>query len=260
MRKVFFASFDGCYANEADGELIREFLDANGFDVVAEPGSADLLVYNTCAFDRQAEDKSLAVIDSLRTAARPGVDLLVTGCLPGINPERLEGRGVGRTVTPQTMDALDEMVGATVPLSEVRARHTAHREKCLITIATGCLGTCTFCGIKNAIGSVRSRSLSDILAEFDRHRQAGRTRFVLALHDFGAYGRDLGLDAIDLLRAVVARPGDFKVEIEWIDPRWLLLMLDGFIEMLQTGKLVKYFAGFKGSSQHVLTGVRVAVR
>ena len=100
-------------------------------------------------------------------------------------------------------------------------------------------------------------SLSDILAEFDRRRQAGRTRFVLASHDFGAYGRDLGLDAIDLLRAVVARPGDFKVEIEWIDPRWLLLMLDGFIEMLQTGKLVKYFyLSLQSGSRRILQSMQ----
>lgn len=241
MPRLFFSSCNGCYANKAEGELICEFFLENGYELVQEPNAADLLVCNTCAFDRRSEDRSLTTVSELQRAARPGAEVLVTGCLPGINPGRLKGQLEGRTVTPQTLGDLDRMFNASVSLGEIQKRFSPQEKKCLIKVATGCLGSCTFCGTKNAIGRLRSRSIPEILAEFDMQYARGHRRFVFASHDFGAYGRDIRTDAVTLLQETASRPGDFKIEIEWVDPRWLYLMLDGFIEVLQTGKMAKYF-------------------
>ena len=241
MPRLFFSSYDGCYANATEGKLIREFFRENGYELVQEPSEADLVVYNSCAFDRRAEDKSLTMIAELQRAASPGTEVLVAGCLPGINPGRLKDQVEGRTVTPQTLRDLERMFNASVSLEEVQRGFSAQETKCLIKVATGCLGSCTFCGIKNAIGRVKSRSIPEILAEFDSQYARGHRRFVFASHDFGAYGRDIQSDAVTLLQEVASRPGKFKIEIEWIDPKWLYLMLDGFIEVLQTGKMAKYF-------------------
>ncbi len=241
MPRLFFSSYDGCYANQAEGKLILDFFLENGYELAQEASEADLVVYNTCAFDRRAEDRSLATIGELQRAARPGAEVLVTGCLPGINPGRLQDQFAGRTVTPQTLGDLGQMFNASVSLDEFQKHFSPKENKCLIKVATGCLGSCTFCGIKNAIGQVKSRSIPEILAEFDRQYARGHRRFVFASHDFGAYGRDIRTDAVTLIQEAASRPGDFKIEIEWIDPRWLYLMLDGFIEVLQTGKMAKYF-------------------
>ena len=242
MPRLFLSStYDACYASKAEYVLIQQFFLENGYEFVRDPAEADLLVYNTCAFDRPHEDRSLAAIHKLPSVAKAGAEILITGCLPGINPGRLKAQSEGRTITPQTLGELDRMFNASVSLNEIQKRFLPQAKKYLIKIATGCLGSCTFCGIKNAIGEVKSRSIPEILAEFNSQYAKGHRQFVLASHDFGAYGRDIKTDAVTLLRAVTAQPKNFKVEIEWIDPRWLYLMLDGFIEVLQTGKMAKYF-------------------
>jgi len=34
MPRLFFSSYDGCYANEAEGVLIRQFFCENGYELV----------------------------------------------------------------------------------------------------------------------------------------------------------------------------------------------------------------------------------
>jgi threonylcarbamoyladenosine tRNA methylthiotransferase CDKAL1 len=84
-KRVYVKSF-GCPTNLADGEVITGCLSRAGFDVVEETHNADILIYNTCAVKSPTENR---MVDILRKAPR-GKRLIVTGCLPLINFERLK--------------------------------------------------------------------------------------------------------------------------------------------------------------------------
>ena len=83
-KMVYVKSF-GCSANVADGEVIVGCITSAGYDVINNPENADFLVYNTCAVKSQTENR---IIDLLRKTPK-NKKLIVTGCLPSINFDRL---------------------------------------------------------------------------------------------------------------------------------------------------------------------------
>ena len=82
--RVFVKSF-GCSANLADGEVLAGCLATAGYELVNSASSADMIVYNTCAVKGPTENR---MIETLRRVP-PGKKLVVAGCLPLINFERL---------------------------------------------------------------------------------------------------------------------------------------------------------------------------
>ncbi|MGW8289168.1 MAG: hypothetical protein ACWGNP_02740, partial [Candidatus Bathyarchaeia archaeon] len=86
-KRVYVKSF-GCSANLADGEVIAGCLSEAGFVVVDEPQDAEILVYNTCAVKSPTENRVMDILRKVPEDKR----LVVTGCLPLINYERLQNQ------------------------------------------------------------------------------------------------------------------------------------------------------------------------
>ena len=81
---VFVKSF-GCSANLADGEVLAGCLAKAGYELASSPSAADVVIYNTCAVKGPTENRA---IETLKRAP-PGKKVIVAGCLPVINFERL---------------------------------------------------------------------------------------------------------------------------------------------------------------------------
>ena len=106
-----------------------------------------------------------------------------------------------------------------------------------IKICTGCSGECSYCSVRLARGSVKSKTLDEVLAEFQRGLDQGYQHIALIGTDIADYGKDIGLDLIDLLRKLVALPGNFRIRLRNLNPRWIIVRRDEFAEVLQSGKI-----------------------
>src|ERR1700720_3537185 len=71
-----------------DSERILPRLRAEGYDVAASYGAADLVVVNTCGFIDSAVDESL---DAIGEALAENGKVIVTGCL-GAQPQKILDR------------------------------------------------------------------------------------------------------------------------------------------------------------------------
>ncbi len=73
----------GCQMNVADGELMQGILAARGYDVVATPEEADVVLVNTCAIRDHAEQRVLGRVGELWRFKRDRPELVigVTGCM-----------------------------------------------------------------------------------------------------------------------------------------------------------------------------------
>lgn len=91
-----------------------------------------------------------------------------------------------------------------------------------IRILTGCLGECTYCAIKFAEGSLVSKPMDAILAEFDTGLTSGHKSFRLIGTDVGAYGQDTGTDIVTLLRNLLARRQPYVIHLPEFHPRWFV--------------------------------------
>jgi ribosomal protein S12 methylthiotransferase len=218
----------GCPKNQVDSEKLVGLLESEGYSPAREPGKADLVVVNTCAFIEQARQESVDAVLGLAGARKAGARLVVTGCLAerygqelaDALPEVDQVAGFGVSFFPQreprampvrlrpTRRALSlprqaqrprrqELSGAPEPSRAPGVpsfdllnlpRPPARAPWAYVKVAEGCDRHCGFCAIPSFRGPQRSRLLGDILAEVEA---LGVQEVVLVAQDLVSWGRDL---------------------------------------------------------------------
>nr|MBA2281644.1 30S ribosomal protein S12 methylthiotransferase RimO [Acidimicrobiia bacterium] len=81
MGGTFWIETLGCPKNQVDSDKLTGALLVDGMTAAAGPGTADLVVVNTCAFVEDARQESIDTVLALSDARRDGARLVVTGCL-----------------------------------------------------------------------------------------------------------------------------------------------------------------------------------
>jgi ribosomal protein S12 methylthiotransferase len=218
----FYIETLGCPKNQVDSDKLIGTLLADGMTPTDDPGAADLVVVNTCAFIEEARKESIETILSLDDQRRDGARLVVTGCmaerygeeLAGALPEvdQVAGFGVPVNTPAPTKGRSRKLIPVAVAslpaldlLNLPRPRATA--PWAYVKIAEGCDRSCGFCAIPSFRGPQRSRDVESILAEVD---QLQAREIVLVAQDLASYGKDrpaeLGAGSIvPLVKAVAAR-------------------------------------------------------
>ena len=218
MAKRFYIETLGCPKNQVDSDKLVGTLLADGMVATDEPGLADLVVVNTCAFIGEARQESIDTILALEDQRRDGARLVVTGCmaerygaeLAAALPEvdQVAGFGVSVNVLAQPKRKLIPVGSAPVPTLDLlnlpRPKSTA--PWAYVKIAEGCDRSCGFCAIPSFRGPQRSRDVASILGEVG---QLQAREIVLIAQDLASYGKDrpdeLGAGSIvPLVQAVTA--------------------------------------------------------
>ena len=195
--------------NEHDSERAAGVLETMGYRPVADPESADLVLFNTCAIRENADNKLYGQLSALKPLklADPGKRIVVGGCLAQKDQGQLAERAPWVDVIYGThnMGALPQLLAradsAALPVVEI-LEHTemfpsalpARREvahHAWVSISIGCDNTCTFCIVPLLRGPERSRRLGDILAEVRALVDDGVTEVSLLGQNVNSYGRDL---------------------------------------------------------------------
>src|ERR1700752_816444 len=83
MGKKLYLETVGCQMNVLDSELVVGSLRRHGYEVVHQPGAADVILFNTCSVRQHAEDKIYSALGRLRGHKRrhPDKVLGVLGCM-----------------------------------------------------------------------------------------------------------------------------------------------------------------------------------
>ncbi len=207
MRSVAFVSL-GCAKNLVDTEVMIAKLGAAGWRLEPQPGDAETVVINTCAFIDPAKEESTHVILEHAARKRPGQQLIVAGCLAqrygaqlqSLIPEIDGVVGTGAYAGIAEMLADVEAGRRPVRLEfEPEPEHdflprlvTTPRATAYLKIAEGCDHPCTFCIIPALRGKFRSRSEESILAEARALANGGTKELILIAQDTSMWGRDRG--------------------------------------------------------------------
>ncbi|MGH9300645.1 MAG: 30S ribosomal protein S12 methylthiotransferase RimO, partial [Acidimicrobiales bacterium] len=165
----------GCPKNEVDSDKLAGTLVADGMVPAADPGQADLVVVNTCAFIEAARTESIETVLALAQRRRPGARLVVTGCMAERYGESLAEAlpevdlvaGFGRSLlNPPRQAGLE---GVRVEFSSGPSplvpdfdllnlkRPPARAPWAYVKVAEGCDRHCGFCAIPSFRGRQRSR-------------------------------------------------------------------------------------------------------
>jgi threonylcarbamoyladenosine tRNA methylthiotransferase CDKAL1 len=246
--RVYVKSF-GCSANLADSEMITGCLSGAGFDIVEDPQDADILLYNTCAVKAPTENR---VIGILRKVPREK-KLVVTGCLPKINLERLKNEvDFDGVVGPSSASRIVEVLkrvdkgekvvsleGVSKP-SLCLPRIPANRIVSIVPINYGCLGKCSYCCVLFARGQLRSYSVDEIVERITRDLDSGAKEVWLTSQDTACYGKDLGISLAELLTRVCEIEGKFFVRVGMMTPNQVIGMLDNLVKAYKGENVFKF--------------------
>lgn len=235
--KVSFCTL-GCKVNQYESEALAEALAAEGFEVVPFGEPCDATVVNTCAVTTEGERKARQMIRRAQSIS-PGTYLVVTGCAAQLHPEALEKiEGVsyicGNGQKKSAVDAILAHFRAETPpkapvnpdsfdLScfEPMQINKSERTRAYIKIEDGCDAKCTYCIIRQARGTVRSKPMDEVVAEAKGLVEAGYRELVLTGIEIAAYGKDLGCDLADLLMTLSSPEGLARLRLGSLDPAFL---------------------------------------
>jgi tRNA A37 methylthiotransferase MiaB len=295
MKKVYIRS-NGCIDNLLDGKSFRNYFKENGWEIVKDPAQADIILANTCAFDKKHEDISISDIEELKKYSN--AQLVVTGCLPKINKERMNTVFDGVAFGPKEREKIKEIIGGSEDLkwkdqhtiSDADIEKLPHRklvhnvtklrklankysslqvlpnfevadiagdqESFFLVLGEGCLGNCSYCAIKKAKGTIESKPLNKVIEDFRAGLAAGHGRFILTADDTGAYGQDLGTDIATLVEELLKIEGDYTLNIYHLEANWLIKYLDRLTACFQSGKIDAIFSPIQSGSNRILKAMR----
>lgn len=244
--RTYYLRTYGCQANERDGETIAGILEALHFTPVETPEEADLILLNTCAIRKNAEEKVLGELGSLKRLRKTNPDLLfgLCGCMA------------------QEEDVIETLLTKYKHVDLVFGTHNIHRlpvllyqammskektievfskegevienlpvkrfgtHKAWVNIMYGCDKFCTYCIVPYTRGKERSRQVDDILDEIHVLIESGFKEVTLLGQNVNSYGKDLQIEGgfaylleevaktgIPRIRFVTSHPWDFTDEM-----------------------------------------------
>ncbi|MFZ2960178.1 MAG: radical SAM protein [Candidatus Ozemobacteraceae bacterium] len=90
MKKVYVGvTQHPCTENAMNSNLLKRWFSANGWEVTRNAREADIVIVSTCGFNKSQEDYEISEIRTRGIEKKSGAELIVVGCLPMINQERL---------------------------------------------------------------------------------------------------------------------------------------------------------------------------
>jgi ribosomal protein S12 methylthiotransferase len=194
--KVGFVSL-GCPKALVDSERILTRLRAEGYEVAATYGKADLVIVNTCGFIDSAVDESL---DAIGEALAENGKVIVTGCL-GAQPQKILDRHpqVLKITGPQRYEEVMASVHEHLPpmhepfldLIPAQGVKLTPRHYAYLKISEGCNHRCSFCIIPSMRGDLVSRPIGEVMREAELLVRAGVKEILVVSQDTSAYGVDI---------------------------------------------------------------------
>lgn len=236
----------GCQMNVHDSERLTGLLEDAGYvPFEGQDGSADVVVFNTCAVRENADNKLYGNLGHLAPikAANPGMQIAVGGCLAqkdkgeitrkapwvdvvfgthniGSLPVLLERARVQEEAQVEILESL-EVFPSTLPTK----RESAYAA--WVSISVGCNNTCTFCIVPALRGKEKDRRPGDVLAEVRALVAEGVSEVTLLGQNVNSYGVEFGdrfafgkllracgeIDGLERVRFTSPHPKDFTDDV-----------------------------------------------
>lgn len=284
----------GCSKNLVDSEHILGVLSEQGYEIVEESEEAEIIIVNSCAFIRPAEEEAIEALLDLADLKKSGKakKIICAGCLPARRGEKLReilpevdafvGMGAMRQM-PQVIERI--MAGEKVfvdadhefvPTVETPRWRSAPEWSTYLRIADGCSNFCSYCTIPTIRGPYRSRPLEDIVAEFRQLVEREAKEICLIAQDTTAWGHDLPNrpNLADLLTALGEVPFDGWIRLLYMHPEHLTSKILSSMAAIpqvvhyvdlplqHVAKNVLYRMGRRGTKEeilHLIANIRAAM-
>ena len=242
-KKIYIRTF-GCQMNKRDSEVLAGALKRRGAELVPDWESADVVLFNTCAVRKHAEDRVFSILGLIAKKARArGEDKIfgLLGCMAQEWKDKAFKKApyldivCGPNDLYALVENLDDIVAgrkkALFVDSEQRvdefysdgAYFSEDNDHGLVIIMEGCNNFCSYCIVPYVRGRERSRPSNEIISEINLLIDKGISKFTLLGQNVNSYSSDLSflellkavsdIKGVDELSFVTAHPKDASVEL-----------------------------------------------
>ena len=256
-KNSYYIETYGCTANKADSYIISSILNKAGY-FQKNLEDAEFVFINTCAVKQQTENKIKSRLNELydRYNKEENKYFVIAGCLPHIEDNYID---VVKKIMPNfsaiiDLDNLDEIPDILRDIKSgkknlvIKSKGVIDKSKFLIEypkskitgivpISSGCLGSCTYCCVKNARGRLNCYDPKNIIENVKHQLKQGIKQIYLTSQDCSTY-RFEDTKLVDLISEIVELDYKFFLRVGMLNPRFLV---DEFEQLLSIFKLKKVY-------------------
>ncbi len=258
-KNSFYIETYGCTSNKSDSYIISSVLYKSGYNS-STIEEAEFVIINTCAVKQQTENKIKSRLSELYNSFKNDTNkhFIVAGCLPHIEPKYLD---VVKNLIPNfsAIIGLDNLNDLPLIFEEIKSGKTnlIYKSKDsidkseflidypkgkitgIVPISEGCLGSCTYCCVKNARGKLFCYNPDNILDNVKHQLKQGIKQIYLTSQDCSVYQYD-NTNLGDLVRNIVNLDYKFFLRIGMINPSFLVKNFDQLISIFKHEKVYQF--------------------
>jgi len=258
-KNTFYIETYGCTSNKADSYIISSTLNRSGY-ISTTIEDAEFVIINTCAVKQQTENKIRSRLSELYNIFKSDKNkhFIIAGCLPHIEPQYLD---VIKKLIPNfsAIINLDNLRDVPLIFEEVRSGKTnlIYNSKDsidkssflidypkgkitgVIPISEGCLGSCTYCCVKNARGRLNCYDPINIVENVKHQLKQGIKQVYLTSQDCSTFQYN-NTRLVDLVQEIAYLDYKFFLRVGMLNPQFIVNSFDQLISIFKLNKVYQF--------------------
>ncbi len=239
----FFIKTLGCKVNQYESQAMRELLIRADFKECLSKEIADIYIINTCTVTRKADTES-RYWAGIFHKTNPNAKIVITGCCAEKDADMFSFLpGISNIINNKDKGRIAEILAG--PQSTVHGPQTGEgpskrfftitdfkdHTRAFVKIQDGCSNFCAYCKVPLVRGLSISKPVKEAAEEVSVLVSKGFKEIVLTGICLGAWGGDLEekSNIVDILKALNNIPGDFRIRLSSIEPKYVTDELTDFI-------------------------------
>lgn len=205
----------GCKSNQFESSIIEENLADNRLVKTNKIEDADVYILNSCTVTHKSDSEALYLLRNAKHK-NPDCITILTGCLAQVEKEKLlendfidyvigndEKLHIFNYINTNEKCHASDIMGLSKFNKTVLIDTTKTRAS--LKIQDGCDNRCSYCIIPFARGKSRSADIDFIIEQINNFSKNGFKEVVLTGIHIGQWGKDIGLELLDLLKEIESR-------------------------------------------------------
>ncbi len=226
--KKFYIHTMGCKSNQFETSIIIENLTTHGMEQVKSVEEADYFILNSCTVTHKSDNEAFYL---LRNAKHKNANIIniLTGCIAQVEKEELLKKDyidfvIGNDEKLKLYECLtsgEKMVAGDIMHQTEFNRvvlSDMSKTRASLKIQDGCDNRCTYCIIPFARGKSRSADSKFIIEQINNFADHGFKEVVFTGIHIGQWGKDFGLELLDLLKEVEEKTHIHRYRLGSLNP------------------------------------------
>jgi len=231
---IYFIKSFGCKVNIAEEELLSSKLTAKGYRATTKIDDANTLIINSCAVTSRATKKVLDYINKIKIS-HPAIKIILTGCV--VNENILDISTLNADIIVDNFSkssiinliadndsSISNISSNTLPTTTILEPFfgipqykSSKKTRSYFKIQDGCDAKCSYCIIPTLRGASVSIPFNDAISNFKKVLSVGYKEIVLVGIHIGLYGKEFGLNFIDLVKELIKIDGDYRIRFSSLE-------------------------------------------